>query len=93
MTAEVVSVTVTIPTMLAQLIGGARRHQVAASTVAGAVAALISEQRLLGVHIIDESGDVRRHVRVFHNDVGPASLDTTLTQGDTVTIIQAVSGG
>jgi sulfur-carrier protein len=50
----------------------------------------------LRVHLVDESGNFRRHVLCFVNDVNTRWLDTpnpTLHEGDSITILQAVSGG
>ena len=47
-------------------------------------------------NICDETGTVRRHLNVFVNSDNMRDLDgveTTLTAGDEVTIVPAVSGG
>jgi molybdopterin converting factor small subunit len=47
-------------------------------------------------NICDEQGTVRRHLNVFVNSNNMRDLDgvaTTLTPGDEVTIVPAVSGG
>ena len=47
-------------------------------------------------NICDETGTVRRHLNVFINSDNMRDLDgvdTTLTAGDEVTIVPAVSGG
>ena len=50
----------------------------------------------LRVHVLDESGRFRQHVLCFLNDVNTRWLENTaqpLKDGDTITILQAVSGG
>ena len=50
----------------------------------------------LRVHVCDESGRLRQHVLCFLNDTnmrGPDSVKQPLSDGDTITILQAVSGG
>lgn len=50
----------------------------------------------LRVHLCDESGHFRQHVLCFLNDVNSRWLkgdEQRLKDGDTITIIQAVSGG
>ena len=47
-------------------------------------------------NVCDETGTVRRHLNVFVNSDNVRDLDgvdTTLTPGDVVTILPAVSGG
>jgi sulfur-carrier protein len=50
----------------------------------------------LRVHLCDESGHFRRHVLCFLNEVNTRWLDgqsPRLRDGDSITILQAVSGG
>jgi sulfur-carrier protein len=86
---------VRIPRLLADVGDGRREIPVAADTVAGALEALFGEIPRLRVHVIDETGGIRRHVSCFHNGRGVAvdGLDAPLADGDVVTILQAVSGG
>lgn len=62
-------------------------------------AALLEIERLhppLYRSVCDETGAVRRHVNIFVNSSNTRDgrgLDTPLTAGDVVTILQAVSGG
>lgn len=86
------TVTLAIPTMLAQLTGS-KRVAVDADTVGGALAALIKRHPELHVHVFDESGALRTHLRLFHNDDAASSMSDSVADGDTVTILQAVSGG
>ena len=53
-------------------------------------------QSALYRNVCDETGTVRRHLNVFVNSDNVRDLDgidTTLTPGDVVTILPAVSGG
>jgi molybdopterin converting factor small subunit len=65
-------------------------------TVEGALKALWAEHPDLRLRVVDEQGQLRRHVNVF---VGSESvrytggLDTPLTDGVEIAIIPAVSGG
>ena len=66
------------------------------ATVGEALAAVASRWPAVTDRILTEQGDVRRHVNVF---VGEESirhlqgLDSALADGDTITIVPAVSGG
>jgi len=91
-----VKVSVSVPSMLAAATGGRRELSVEAETVAGAIRALVDGHPLLRVHLFDEAGEIRRHVHLFYNDHNTAWLDDLeipLRQGDTLTVLQAVSGG
>ena len=69
---------------------------VEAGTVHDALQALVERHPALEVHLFDESSNLRQHVLCFHNDVNTrwmTSLDTPVQTGDTITILQAVSGG
>jgi molybdopterin converting factor small subunit len=83
---------VTIPRMLADLVGGERSIEVEGGTVGEAVAALCARHPTLRVHLFDESGALREHVRCFRNDRSTGFAETTAAS-DRITILQAVSGG
>lgn len=85
-------VAVTIPRMLADLIGEARSFELEGSSVAAVLDELTQRHPQLAVHLFDEIGAVRRHVSVFHNE-RQAELASPTTDGDRVVILQAVSGG
>ncbi len=87
------SVHVTIPTMLASLVHGDRRFIVDADDLPGAVAELFGRHPELRVHLLDEDGTLRDHVMLFHNDVAIRSLEGPVADGDSLTVLQAVSGG
>lgn len=90
------AVKVRIPTLLAELGDGRKVIPVHAATVSEALEALFVEFPQLRVHVVDETGAVRPNVSCFHNDRSArsaAALAAPLEAGDTVTILQAVSGG
>lgn len=89
-------VTVELPSMLANVLGGVRRIETSGDHWPAALEDAFRKVPGLRVHVYDESGALRRHVLCFVNDVntrfeegpGPALRD-----GDRITIMQAVSGG
>lgn len=86
-------VEVTIPTMLATLVGEARTFEVEAGDVEGVLEAVFARHPELRVHILDETGDIRPHVMLFHNDTGIRDRARPVADNDRVTVLQAVSGG
>ena len=89
-------VTVRIPSLLAELADGRLQHEVEAGTVGEALTALFEHFPQLQVHVFDESGSVRQHVSCFHNGRHARTAEAhaaPVEAGDTVTILQAVSGG
>lgn len=90
------AVTIELPSMLSPIAGGAPRVEVQAESLAGALQALVARHEALQVHLFDESGNLRQHVLCFHNGTNSRwleSMDAPLCEGDTITILQAVSGG
>ena len=87
------AVHVTIPSMLATLVGGERRFVVEADDLAHVVGAVFDRHPELRVHLLDEQGAIRPHVSLFHNDEAVRTLTGGVVDGDTVTVLQAVSGG
>ena len=89
-------VTIELPSVLAPVVNGERSFTVDAETLPGALAALFQLQPALKVHLFDETESFREHVLCFYNQTNTrwmASLDLPLRDGDTITILQAVSGG
>ena len=75
---------------------GAEQLSISANTVRAALEDLERSQSALYRNLCDETGKVRRHLNVFVNTDNVRDLDgidTTLTPGDVVTILPAVSGG
>jgi sulfur-carrier protein len=90
------NVRVRIPTPLRRFTGGA--EEVSAS--GGSITALVDdlEQRHPGIkeRICDDEGKVRRFVNIFVNgdDIRFLNnLDTTVKDGDEVSIVPAIAGG
>ena len=85
-----------VPGALRAYCGGAAQLSITASTVRAALEDLQRTQAALYRNLCDETGKVRQHLNVFVNSDNVRDLDgvdTTLTQGDVVTILPAVSGG
>jgi sulfur-carrier protein len=91
-----VSVTVRIPTQLRTLTGGSGEVAVDGSTVGEVLKALDAAHPGMGERLFDESGKLRRFVNVFVADEDVRfrdGIDTTVSDGQTVSIIPAVAGG
>jgi molybdopterin converting factor small subunit len=91
----VAEVTIELPSMLATVLG-TRRLRAEGSTWQEALADAFAKHPGLKVHVVDESGALRRHVLCFVNDVSTRFEDgpgPALREGDRITILQAVSGG
>jgi molybdopterin converting factor small subunit len=70
--------------------------EVEAETLQDALDRLLVDYPALKVHLYDESGRVRRHVNLFYNDTNTrwlSTMEVRVKEGDTVTVMQAVSGG
>ncbi|HVF74704.1 MAG TPA: ubiquitin-like small modifier protein 1 [Acidimicrobiales bacterium] len=90
------SVTVRIPTQLRNLTGGSGEVAVDASTVGDALKALDVAHPGFGERIFDEDGKLRRFVNVFLADEDVRflqGLDTSVSDGQTLSIVPAVAGG
>lgn len=90
------TVTIELPSVLDAVVDGNRTLSFDAETLPGALAALTERYPGLKVHLFDETGEFREHVLCFHNKTNTRwldSLDVPLRDGDTITILQAVSGG
>lgn len=88
------AVRVSLPRLLAELIGGDRRLTVEADSVGSALRAACDDHPELAVHLFDDRGELRQHVTCLRNgDVVRHALDTRVRAGDEVTVLQAVSGG
>ena len=90
------TVTIHVYGQLRTYCGGASQLSISAHTVRAALEDLERSQSALYRNLCDETGKVRRHLNVFVNSDNVRDLDgidTTLTPGDVVTILPAVSGG
>ncbi len=89
-------VTVQLPSILGRIIDESRAIPIEADSLGGALRALVDRHPALGVHLFDETGNLRQHVLCFHTQTNTRWLDSIeapLAKGDTITILQAVSGG
>ncbi len=89
-------VTVRLPVVLAQMVDGERRFSVVGDTIGEALQDLVRQRPGLGMHLFDDAGAIRRHILCFHNEVyarGQDGLKRPITPGDTITILNSVSGG
>jgi molybdopterin converting factor small subunit len=92
----VARVTVELPSLLAPMAGGARSLDLEADTLRGALEALVGAHPGLSTHLFDERGELRPHVLCLHNRASSRWLegrDAPVADGDTITVMQAVSGG
>jgi molybdopterin synthase sulfur carrier subunit len=90
------TVTIHVYGVLRTYCAGASQLSISAHTVRAALEDLERNQSTLYRNLCDETGKVRRHLNVFVNSNNVRDLDgidTTLTPGDVVTILPAVSGG
>ena len=79
-----------------------RRHvdcpdaDVAGTTVAEVLDAYFAIRPAARSYVLDESGAVRRHVAVFHNNdqlLDRTTLSDPVEHGDRIDVFQALSGG
>jgi molybdopterin synthase sulfur carrier subunit len=90
------NITIHVPGPLRRYCAGAAQLSISAHTVRAALEDLQRSQSAFYRNVCDETGTVRRHLNVFVNSDNVRDLDgvdTTLTPGDVVTILPAVSGG
>jgi molybdopterin converting factor small subunit len=90
------TITIYVPGPLRTYCAGATELSISACTVRAALEDLERSQFALYRNVCDETGTVRRHLNVFVNADNVrdlAGIDTTLTTGDVLTILPAVSGG
>ena len=87
---------VLIPTPLRKFTEDKASIEVQANTVAGAIQGLAGYFPELNPYLFDESGNIRKFVRVFLGDQDIHQLDgeqTAVKAGDEVSIIPAIAGG
>ncbi len=90
------AVTVHVPTPLRKLTGNQSEVQAEAATVAELVDNLESAHAGIKEKLLNESGDIRRYVNIYVNDEDIRFLDgkdTSLRDGDSVSIVPAIAGG
>jgi molybdopterin converting factor small subunit len=91
-----VNATVRIPTQLRSLSEGEAEVKVEGTTVGEVLAALDARHPGFRGRLFDDEGKLRRFVNVFVADEDVRflqGLDTTLAEGQVVSIIPAVAGG
>jgi sulfur-carrier protein len=71
---------------------GSAEHTLDAPSVGDLLRALEQQHPALGGWILDERGEVRRHINVFVNGE-PAEADTAVEPEDKIEILPAISGG
>ncbi len=94
--ASPVSITVQLPSLLLECTQGHREVEAEGVTLEGCIENLVARYPLLEVHLFERGRELRGHVNVFHNDTNIRWLDDwnqPAAAGDTLTILQAVSGG
>lgn len=87
---------VRIPTPLRKLTHDEEVVQVNASTVGGAIAELQTRYPGIKERLTDDDGSVRRFVNVYVNEEDIRFLqnqETSLKDGDEISIIPAIAGG
>jgi molybdopterin converting factor small subunit len=77
---------------LRQRADGRPAHELDGATVAEVVGDLTRRHPALSGWILDERGEVRRHINVYVNGE-PARLATSVGDGDTIDVLPAISGG
>jgi molybdopterin converting factor small subunit len=90
------AVTVRLPLLLSQLIGGSRDIDVRGGTIREALDDLVSRQPSLSFHLFDESGALRGNVLCHCRELCSRTrggLDRPTEPGDTITILNSVAGG
>jgi molybdopterin converting factor small subunit len=90
------AITIHVPGPLRDYCSGASRLPLLARTVREALEVLEQSQPAFYRNVCDETGALRRHLNVFVNSDNIRDLDgvdSTLSPGDVVTILPAVSGG
>jgi molybdopterin converting factor small subunit len=93
---EAVSTKVSIPMLLGNATEGAREVSVTGATLQECLDDLMRTYPLLGSHLFEADGALRRHVLILYNDQNTRwfdALDIPIQPGDRITILQAVSGG
>lgn len=88
--------TVRIPPTLRTSTGGAKQVEVAGSTVREVVTGLVAAYPALRSQLLGDDGDLNRFVNAFLNDTDVrhlSSLETAVTDGDTLVLLPAMAGG
>jgi molybdopterin converting factor small subunit len=87
---------VTIPSLLRDCAGNRTSFDLEAATLDEALRNLRESYPLLRLHLYDEAEQLRPHVLLYYNADNIAwlnELNVALQPGDTLTVLQNVSGG
>ena len=90
------AIEVRIPTILRTYTGGEKAVQGSGGTLTALLDDLDSRHSGLRGRLVTDQGSLHRFVNVYVNDEDvrfTGALDTTLSDGDEVTILPAVAGG
>jgi molybdopterin synthase sulfur carrier subunit len=90
------AVEVKIPTILRTYTGGAKTVTAAGGNLSALLDDLEANHAGLKARLITDDGSLHRFVNIYVNDEDvrfTGSLDTAITDGDSVTILPAVAGG
>jgi molybdopterin synthase sulfur carrier subunit len=90
------AIEVKIPTILRSYTGGAKSVQAAGGTLSALLDNLDENHPGLKGRLLTDDGGLHRFVNVYVNDEDvrfTGSLETALSDGDSVTILPAVAGG
>jgi molybdopterin converting factor small subunit len=85
-----------IPTPLRQYVGKQAWVEVAGTTVAEAMSALVAQHPDLRKHLYTEEGKLRAFVNLYVNDEDIRYLHkeaTALKEGDNISIVPSIAGG
>ena len=88
--------TVRIPPTLRQSTGGAKLVEIPGDNVREVIAGLVAAHPALGPQLIADDGGLNRFVNAFLNDTDVRhlqSLDTPVTDRDTLVLLPAMAGG
>jgi molybdopterin converting factor small subunit len=84
---------VLIPTPLRSYTGGRAQVEARGATLAEVVDALDAAYPGLRFRVVDEQGDIRRHIKFFVSAELAEDLGVAVGEGDEVQLICALSGG
>ena len=90
------SVTVKLPTILRKHAGGEAKVDADGATVRDVLADLEGKYPGITKNVLAEDGGLHRFINVYLNDEDVrylGSLETPVSEGDTVSILPAVAGG
>ncbi len=90
------TLSVAIPSLLAQATNGAREVQVSGTTLEECLEDLFRQFPVMRGHVFEDDRKLRKHVLILYKDQSTRwlkSLDIHVEAGETITILQAVSGG